>query len=135
MAGTRGFIVDPLRQMYFHYIVPYYKISRFIKLKRNARVLNSLLRSLMHYLNMSPIVNTCMLFFPAAFKTMSIQDGFVNWKLKIITGLAASGSFWPAMHFLNYQFIPHYYRELFLDVLALFYGVYLSYLSNKAIPG
>ena len=110
MASTKMFVVNPISQFYYNYVVDLWDIKRFVKTRRSVKIWNSLLRSFMHSTVMGPVVNSSILFFPAVLKNFDLMEGVVNWKSKIITATMGGYMFWPMMDFINYQFNPKYLR-------------------------
>jgi hypothetical protein len=82
---------------------------------------------------MGPIVNASILFFPAAFKHFDASEGMLNLRAKFYTAMVGGAFFWPLIDFCNYQFNVKHMRQPFVDFVAFFYGMFLSYLSNRAI--
>lgn len=131
MASTKGLISNPFTQLYFHFVVPHVDIRRFMKRSYGAKILNSMFRSTADFFFKAPVINGAILFFPQALKHMDFNEGFVNLKLKFFTAMKAALTIWPGMYFMNYQFVPAHLRVPFLDLIAFFYGIFLSYLSNR----
>lgn len=102
LGSTRGLIINPISQFYFNHIGSRLNLAKILSITRGANLINNIFRGLMHYVCMGSVVVSSYLFFPAAFKTLSIEDGFENLKAKFLTGMRAGGYFWPYVHFINY---------------------------------
>ena len=132
MASVAGLFLNPISQVYFHYFVPCIDVRRRFPTAK-GHLLNSLLRGLAHFLIMGTFANASQLYLPAYLKNFNAEEGHLNLTTKFGTSFKVGGLFWPPIHFFNYQFVPVHFRQLFVDVNAFLYAIFLSYLSNKQI--
>ena len=132
MASVAGIILNPISQVYLNKIVPHLDLRTTFPSKA-GHVFNSFFRGLSHFLFMGTLANSSQLFLPAFLKNLDFQEGYLNWNSKVVYSMQVGAAYWPLLHFLNYQFIPNHLRQLFVDSMAFFYAIFLSYLSNKAV--
>jgi len=58
-----------------------------------------------------------------------------NVKEKWWSAVVADWKLWPLATLVNFTFVPHHYRILFVNFVGVFWGVYMSWLQNSGNHG
>ena len=132
MAVTAGLFKNPISQIYLSKVVPHLNIC-FVNPTPMGRIMNSAMKSMVHFFTMGSLANAAVLLMPAFLKNMDPNEGFNNLVTKFEPSMKVGALFWPPIHFLNYHFSPLHYRQLVIDLSSFFFAIYLSYLCNKSI--
>ena len=79
------------------------------------------------------LYNTVMLYVPAYLKNMDATEAKKNLNDKFMKALHAGICFWPLVSFFNFQYNVAHLRLPAMNLASFVYGVFLSYLSNRAV--
>ena len=54
------------------------------------------------------------------------QEAWANFKVQYVPSFMASLAVWPPAQFINFTYVPHQYRVLWVNTIAFFWTIYLS---------
>ena len=79
----------------------------------------------------TPPLMTSFLFLNDFLLNWNVKSAINNVREKLWRGLKTNWTVWPPVQFINFTLIPVHFRVLFVNIVGLFWSIYLSYLQNN----
>jgi hypothetical protein len=113
-----GFLASPYLHFHFCWLIP--------KLFKGSTI-----KSLLYDQTVGVVVFTSAFFMYLDITSgKSFETAKEELKAKLWPTCVANWKIWPALMFINFQFVPVQYRVLFSNIAGMFWVAYLSYIQN-----
>ena len=81
----------------------------------------------------TPIILSCFLLINESLMGNGISGGISKIEADFTSMLVANWSVWIPAQFVNFYFMPLNYRVVFIQVVALFWNMYVSWKANMSV--
>lgn len=81
----------------------------------------------------TPVILSCFLLINEGLMGNGISGGLSKIQADFSTMLVANWSVWIPAQLMNFYFIPLNYRVVFIQVVALFWNMYVSWKANMSV--
>ncbi|XP_059612219.1 mpv17-like protein 2 [Phlebotomus argentipes] len=95
-----------------------------------ADVLTSVKKILLDQAIFSPFCIVTFFYSAGLLETKTLRECNQELREKFLTVYLADWTIWPVAQFLNFYFLPPQYRVLYINVVTMFYNVFLCYVKH-----
>ncbi|GAB0090554.1 mpv17-like protein 2 [Sergentomyia squamirostris] len=97
-------------------------------------VVTSIKKIILDQIIFSPFCIITFFYSAGLLEDKSISDCNKELRDKFLTVYIADWTIWPAAQFINFYFLSPQYRVLYINVLTMFYNVFLCYVKHTETP-
>lgn len=125
---TRNMTLVGLFQGPFHHYF-YHMLERYLPGKNVYCIFK---KTLVDQAIASPVCLGIFFFGLGALEQKNLRDINGEVRLKLLDTWKVDCMFWPPTQFVNFLFIPIRYRVIYINVMTVFYDIFLSYIKYDA---